>query len=192
MIERQSFIEKAFKKTKYRLRYKIIVVPLYRERYKQPFNTAVMNAQNAIQILQAYATGLSAQSRQHKVQSQVFASWGLKKLADKYADHSKEEAEWVDKMVARIIELGGEPKVEATPEQKIYKDVVEFIKADLAVSVKEVPVLGQVTLSLAEDMTTYDIMKAYYQDEEQDMYWMQGQLDLFECIGLQNWLVQQL
>lgn len=151
-----------------------------------------MNAQNAIQILQAYATGLSAQSRQHKVQSQVFASWGLKKLADKYADHSKEEAEWVDKMVARIIELGGEPKVEATPEQKIYKDVVEFIKADLAVSVKEVPVLGQVTLSLAEDMTTYDIMKAYYQDEEQDMYWMQGQLDLIECIGLQNWLVQQL
>ena len=95
-------------------------------------------------------------------------------------------------MVARIIELGGEPKVEATPEQKIYKDVVEFIKADLAVSVKEVPVLGQVTLSLAEDMTTYDIMKAYYQDEEQDMYWMQGQLDLIECIGLQNWLVQQL
>ena len=151
-----------------------------------------MNAQTAIQILQAYATGLSAQSRQHKVQSQVFASWGLKKLADKYADHSKEEAEWVDKMVARIIELGGEPKVEATPEQKIYKDVVEFIKADLAVSVKEVPVLGQVTLSLAEDMTTYDIMKAYYQDEEQDMYWMQGQLDLIECIGLQNWLVQQL
>lgn len=151
-----------------------------------------MNAQNAIQILQAYATGLSAQSRQHKVQSQVFASWGLKKLAEKYADHSKEEAEWVDKMVARIIELGGEPKVEATPEQKIYKDVVEFIKADLAVSVKEVPVLGQVTLSLAEDMTTYDIMKAYYQDEEQDMYWMQGQLDLIECIGLQNWLVQQL
>ena len=149
MIERQSFIEKAFKNTKYRLRYKIIVVPLYRERYKQPLNTAVMNAQNAIQILQAYATGLSAQSRQHKVQSQVFASWGLKKLADKYADHSKEEAEWVDKMVARIIELGGEPKVEATPEQKIYKDVVEFIKADLAVSVKEVPVLGQVTLSLA-------------------------------------------
>ena len=192
MIERQSFIEKAFKNTKYRLRYKIIVVPLYRERYKQPLNTAVMNAQNAIQILQAYATGLSAQSRQHKVQSQVFASWGLKKLADKYADHSKEEAEWVDKMVARIIELGGEPKVEATPEQKIYKDVVEFIKADLAVSVKEVPVLGQVTLSLAEDMTTYDIMKAYYQDEEQDMYWMQGQLDLIECIGLQNWLVQQL
>ena len=151
-----------------------------------------MNAQNSIQVLQAYATGLSAQSRQHKVQSQVFASMGLNKLAEKYADHSKEEAEWVDKMVARIIDLGGEAKVEATPAQTIYKDVVEFLKADLAVSVKEVPVLGQVTLSLAEDMTTYDLMKGYYQDEEEDMYWMQEQLDLIELIGLQNWLVKQL
>ena len=152
-----------------------------------------MNAQNSIQVLQAYATGLSAQSRQHKVQSQVFASMGLNKLAEKYADHSKEEAEWVDKMVARIIDLGGEAKVEATPEQTIYKDVVEFLKADLAVSVKEVPVLGQVTLSLAEeDMTTYDLLKGYYQDEEEDMYWMQEQLELIELIGLQNWLVKQL
>lgn len=151
-----------------------------------------MNAQNSIQVLQAYATGLSAQSRQHKVQSQVFAAMGLSKLADKYASHATEEAEWVNKFVDRIIDLGGEAKVEATPAQTIYKDVVAFLKADLAVSVKEVPVLGQVTLSLAEDMTTYDLMKGYYQDEEEDMYWMQEQLELIELIGLQNWLVKQL
>ena len=151
-----------------------------------------MNAQNSIQVLQAYATGLSAQSRQHKVQSQVFAAMGLSKLADKYSEHSVEEAAWVEKMISRIIDLGGEPKVEAAPEQKIYKDVVEFIKADLAVSQKEVPALGQVTLSLAEDMTTFDLMKGYYQDEEEDMYWMQEQLELIELIGLQNWLVKQL
>ena len=117
---------------------------------------------------------------------------GLNKLADKYNKHSVEEAEWVDKMINRIIDLGGEPKVETAPEQKIYKDVVEFLKADLAVSEKEVPALGQVTLSLAEDMTTFDLMKGYYQDEEEDMYWMQEQLELIELIGLQNWLVKQL
>ena len=151
-----------------------------------------MDKNKSIQVLQAYATGLSAQSRQHKVQSQVFASMGFTKLAEKYNDHAKEEADWVEKMIDRIINLGGEPKVEAAPEQKIYKDVVEFIKADLAVSEKEVPVLGQITLSLAEDMTTFDLLKGYYQDEEEDMYWMQGQLDLIESIGLQNWLIKQL
>ena len=151
-----------------------------------------MNTQDAIQILQAYATGLSAQSRQHKVQSQVFASMGLSKLADKYNEHSVEEASWVDKFIDRIIDLGGEAKVEAAPEQKIYKDVVEFLKADLAVSEKQVPVLGQITLSLAADMTTFDLMKGYYQDEEEDMYWMQAQLELIGLVGLQNWLNQQL
>ena len=151
-----------------------------------------MNTELSIQVLQAYATGLNAQSYQHKVQSQVFASQGFTKLAEKYAGHSKEEAEWVEKFVDRILDLGGEAKVEATPAQTIYKDAVEFLKADLAVSVKEVPALGKVTLSVAEDMTTFDLLKAYYQDEEEDMYWMQEQLDLIEMIGKQNWLIQQL
>ena len=151
-----------------------------------------MNTELSIQVLQAYATGLNAQSYQHKVQSQVFASQGFTKLAEKYAGHSKEEAEWVEKFVDRILDLGGEAKVEASPAQAIYKDAVEFLKADLAVSVKEVPALGKVTLSVAEDMTTFDLLKAYYQDEEEDMYWMQEQLDLIEMIGKQNWLIQQL
>ncbi len=151
-----------------------------------------MNTQNSIQILQAYATGLAAQSMQHKVQSKVFKSMGLNKLAEKYASHSTEEMDWVDKFIDRIIDLGGEAKVEASPAQAIYKDPVAFLKADLEVSEREVPRLGEVTLALSADMTTYDLMKGYFQDEEEDMFWMRGQVELIECIGLQNWLVQQL
>ena len=131
-----------------------------------------MNTELSIQILQAYATGLSAQSMQHKVQSKEMA--------------------WVDKFIDRIIDLGGEAKVEAAPAQKVYTDPVEFLKADLEVSVREVPNLGKATLALAEDMTTYDLLKGYYQDEEEDMYWSDQQLKLIELIGLQNWLVRQL
>ncbi|MBQ9192566.1 MAG: hypothetical protein IJ156_02470 [Bacteroidales bacterium] len=151
-----------------------------------------MNTELSIQILQAYATGLAAQSMQHKVQGKVFASMGLSKLASKYADHATEEMEWVDKFIDRIIDLGGEAKVEAAPAQKIYTDPVEFLKADLEVSVREVPNLGKATLALAEDMTTYDLMKGYYQDEEEDMAWSDQQLKLIELIGLQNWLARQL
>ena len=152
----------------------------------------IMNAQTSIQILQAYATGLAAQSMQHKVQSKVFKSMGLTKLADKYADHSTEEMQWVDKFIDRIIDLGGEAKVEAAPAQTIYKNPVDFIKADLEVSEREVPNLGKATCAVAEDLTTFDLLKGYYQDEEEDMFWMRGQLELIECIGLQNWLIKQL
>ena len=151
-----------------------------------------MNTELSIQLLQAYATGLSAQSMQHKVQSKVFASKGLSKLAQKYADHSTEEMGWVDKFIDRIIDLGGEAKVEAAPEQKIFSDPVEFLKADLEVSVREVPNLGKATLAVAEDLTTFDLLKGYYQDEEEDMFWMQGELELIGLIGKENWLVKQL
>ena len=151
-----------------------------------------MNTELSIQLRQAYATGLSAQSMQHKVQSKVFASKGLSKLAQKYADHSTEEMGWVDKFIDRIIDLGGEAKVEAAPEQKIFSDPVEFLKADLEVSVREVPNLGKATLAVAEDLTTFDLLKGYYQDEEEDMFWMQGELELIGLIGKENWLVKQL
>ena len=38
-----------------------------------------MHKHKSIQALQAYATGLAAQSLQHKVQSKIFASQGLSK-----------------------------------------------------------------------------------------------------------------
>lgn len=151
-----------------------------------------MDKNKSIQALQAYATGLAAQSLQHKVESKIFAAQGFSKLGEKYAEHAAEEMEWVDKFIDRIIDLGGTPKVEAAPKMTVFTDPVEYIKADAAVSHKEVPVLQQLTLSLQDDFKTFDILKAYALDEEEDMYWSDTQLELIEKIGLQNWLVKQL
>ena len=151
-----------------------------------------MDKNKSIQALQAYATGLAAQSLQHKVESKIFAAQGLSKLGEKYAEHAGEEMEWVDKFIDRILDLGGTPKVEAAPEVTVFTDPVEYIKSDVAVSHKEVPVLQQLTLSLQDDFKTFDILKAYALDEEEDMYWSEAQLELIEKIGLQNWLVKQL
>ena len=48
------------------------------------------------------------------------------------------------------------------------------------------------TEAARDDYTTFDILKVYYQDEEEDMYWGQAQLEMIECIGEQNWLLRQL
>lgn len=151
-----------------------------------------MDKNKSIQALQAYATGLAAQALQHKVESKVFASQGFSKLGEKYAEHAAEEMEWVDKFIDRILDLGGTPKVEAAPKMTVFTDPVEYIKSDVAVSHKEVPILQKLTLSLQDDFKTFDILKAYALDEEEDMYWSEVQLELIEKIGLQNWLVKQL
>ena len=151
-----------------------------------------MDKNKSIQVLQAYATGLAAQALQHKVQSKIFAGQGYAKLGEKYAEHAAEEMSWVDSFIDRILDLGGMPKVEAAPEMCVSNDPVEYIKADLEVSHREVPVLQQIVLSLADDFKTYDIMKAYALDEEEDMLWSETQLDMIEKIGLHNWLAKQL
>ena len=99
---------------------------------------------------------------------------------------------WVDQFIERILDLGGMPQVAAAPAMPVTADPVEYIKADLAISHEQVPILQQVVLSLADDLKTYDILKAYALDEEEDMLWSETQLDLIEKIGLQNWLVKQL
>ena len=80
----------------------------------------------------------------------------------------------------------------AAPEMPVFTDPVEYIKSDLAVSHEQVPILMQLVLSLQDDFKTYDILRAYALDEEEDMFWSETQLDLIEKIGLQNWLVKQL
>ena len=151
-----------------------------------------MDKKNSIAVLQAYATGLAAQSLQHKIQGKVFADQGFSKLGEKYSEHAAEEMGWVDKFIERILDLGGTPLVQAAPEMPVFTDPVEYIKSDVAVSRKEVPVLVELVLSLQADFKTYDILRAYALDEEEDMLWSETQLDLIGKIGLQNWLVKQL
>ena len=151
-----------------------------------------MDKNKSIAALQAYATGLAAQSLQHKAESKIFAAQGYTKLAEKYAEHSVEEMGWVEQFMDRILDLGGTPLVNAAPEMPVFTDPVEYIKADLAISQKEVPVLQNLTMGLQEDFKTYDILRGYALDEEEDMYWSETQLELIEKIGLQNWLVKQL
>jgi len=151
-----------------------------------------MNNQVSIQTLQAFATGLSAQSYAHKVQGKIFASQGFTKLGEKYAEHATEEMGYVGQFIDRILDLGGEPLVEAVPAQPLFNDPVEFLKADCKVSVEGIETLRQAMAAVADDITTFDILKVYLKDEEEDMYWTEQQLDLIGKIGLQNWLIRQL
>lgn len=151
-----------------------------------------MDKNISIATLQAFATGLSAQSYAHKVQGLLFASQGFGKLGEKYASHATEEMGYVEKFIDRILDLGGEAKVEATPSQKIYTNAEDFLKADLKVSVDNIPVLRQAMAAVAEDYVTFDILKDYLKDEEEDMFWSEEQLGLISLIGYQIWLIKQM
>ena len=151
-----------------------------------------MANKKVLEGLQIIVTDLAQQADGHQLQSRIFASEGFTKLADKYAEHAEEERGYVTKCMDRLLDLGCEVKLEAKKEAPVCKDPIEWVKYDLQVSKDGLAWLKDLTLEAADDFTTYDILKEYYEDEEEDMYWGEAQLDLIECIGVQNWLMQQL
>ena len=142
--------------------------------------------------LQAIVTGLSQQAEGHAIQSRIFASLGYGTLAAKYAEHAAEERGYVERCVDRMLDLGGTVKSEAKQETPTYTDAVEWLRYDLQVSQSGLAWLSDIIGEARSDLTTFDLLKDYYQDEEKDMYWAKQQLELIEIIGVQNWLVQQL
>ena len=137
--------------------------------------------------LQVIVTELAQQADGHELQARIFASQGFSKLADKYKEHAEDERGYVVKCADRIIDLGGEVKLEAKKAGPVCKDPLEFVKYDLQVSKDGLAWLGELVEAARDDYTTYDILKEYYQDEETDMYEAEGQLELIGKIGAQNW-----
>ena len=80
----------------------------------------------------------------------------------------------VEKFTERILDLGGD------------------VKADLAIQEPGVELLMKCMEGVKDDPTTYDLLKDYLKDEEEDLYWSQGAVELIEKIGTQNWLLLQL
>ena len=145
-----------------------------------------------IAALQMIVTDLSQQADGHMIQSRIFAGQGFSKLAEKYAEHAAEERGYVEKCIDRILDLGGKVKNEAKKEAPVCDDAVEWVKYDLQVSKDGLAALAPLVKMAFDDLVTFDILAAYYKDEEEDLLWGEQQLELIAKIGKENWLVQQL
>ena len=152
----------------------------------------IMDKQKSIEALQFFATGLTEGALVHKLQGQIFKAQGFGKLGQKYVDHFNEEMAWVEKFVERILDLGGEIKFDGAKSRELINNPIDYIKADLEIQKAGVDLLYKCCETLVNDPTTYEIMVGYLKDEEEDLYWSQGALEMIECIGQQNWLFTQV
>ena len=151
-----------------------------------------MEFNNNLQTMQFIVNELAGSAFVHKMQGQLFKSQGFSKLGEKYIGHYTEEMEWVEKFADRMLDLGCVPQVKVCSETTLVKDAVEYIVADMKLQREGVETLYKMMPAMASDPTTYDLMKAYLADEEEDLYWDEEQVDLIEMIGKQNWLMKQM
>ncbi|MFD0896583.1 ferritin-like domain-containing protein [Loigolactobacillus binensis] len=149
-------------------------------------------SEKVIATLQTLATAATGQATHHAIAAQVFASQGFTKLSAKYTAHATEEQDFADQFLARILDLNGQVLQEAQPAQPVLTELNAYLKAEEAISQKGIAVLAPMLDHQVLDITSYDLVKAYVEDEVEDLNWTQQQLALVTLIGEQNYLAQML
>ncbi|MDE6769141.1 MAG: hypothetical protein K2J78_05375, partial [Muribaculaceae bacterium] len=78
------------------------------------------------------------------------------------------------------------------PAAQLIADTVEYVKCDLQRQNEGLEILRKCLAEVCDDPTTYDILKEYLKDEEEDLYWSENALELIAKLGESNWLLTQL
>ena len=64
--------------------------------------------------------------------------------------------------------------------------------AEIKAQSEGVAMLGECVKPENFDIASYELLKEYYLDEKEDLYWMEQQCELIERIGYQNYLAKQM
>ena len=59
---------------------------------------------------------------------------------------------WVEKFANRILDLGGELEVEATPETKVYDNIVEYLKSEKKTSEDRIALVTNMMPAFEDDI----------------------------------------
>lgn len=148
--------------------------------------------ENTIELLQKIGNKILNQANIHGLVALNFEAQGFSKLGDKYKSHALEERDFSQKLFNRILNLGGKICYQNQVSFEVPTSPLEWLRHDLEVSKEGLKELLPLVGAASNDLVTYDWLKDYYKDEDDDLQWTQQQLDLIDAIGYQNWLTQQL
>jgi bacterioferritin len=123
----------------------------------------------------------------------MFADWGLSELAKKEYEESIDEMKHADRLIKRILFLGGLPNLQDLGKLLIGETAREVLACDLRLEERSLPDLN-VAIAHSEKVADYvsrelfvDILKS----EEEHIDWLQTQFRLIEQMGEQNFVQLQ-
>ncbi|WP_238367512.1 bacterioferritin [Mesobacterium pallidum] len=115
--------------------------------------------------------------------------WGLGHMAAKSREESIEEMHHADKLIARILFLGGHPNLQKLDPLRIGQDPKETLEADLAAEL-EAAALYREARGYCNEVNDYVSQKLFEEllaDEEGHIDFLETQLALFEKIGAERY-----
>jgi bacterioferritin len=130
---------------------------------------------------------------QYFLHSRMLADWGLSILAKKEYEESIDEMKHADKLIKRVLFLGGLPNLQDLGKLMIGESVLEVIKCDLSLEMMAIPdlKLGIAHTETVKDYITRELFTDILESEEEHVDWLQTQLRLIEQMGIENFVQLQ-
>ncbi len=145
---------------------------------------------NVIKALNHSLKGELTAINQYFLHSRMLEDWGVAKLAKHEYAESIEEMQHADRLIQRILLLGGLPNLQDLCKLLIGQDVKEVIECDLKLEIDGIKGYreGIKTAEAAGDYVTSDLFKSILADEEGHQDHLETQLQLIEQIGIERFI----
>ena len=130
---------------------------------------------------------------QYFLHSRMLKDWGVSKLAEKEYKESIEEMEHADKIIERILFLGGLPNLQDLGKLYIGETVEEILKCDMKLEDIALPIYRDAVehCEKVRDYGSRDLLQSILVNEEEHVDFLETQFDLIKQMGIQNYVQMQ-
>ena len=149
--------------------------------------------QTVIQHLNAVLKNELTAINQYFLHARMLRHWGVEKLGDHEYKESLDEMKDADKLIDRILFLGGLPNLQDLDKLLIGENVREILECDLRL---EQAGLSRIREAIAycegvRDFVTRDLFSDMLDQEEGQVDFIETQFELIDRIGLERYIQLQ-
>ena len=147
-----------------------------------------------IEVLNEILTAELTAINQYFIHAKMCANWGFERLAKKKREESIEEMHDADRLIERILFLGGTPNMQRLSPVRVGEDAIEQHRLDLKLELEAVQRYNRGVALAREkgDNGTRELLEQHLKSEEASVDWLESQLYLVEKLGEKAYLAEQI